>query len=129
MSLSCVSISFPPAPSVVLLQTRSKHCCKLTVPILLPTQKARTRGAIGTWYAHPGQRVPGAVSGFVHEDRPDQIDNPSIAYWRLHSAGASRRRVTPIPRGSFPSMAAFTSEGARNASEIVIWICRTLHFS
>src|SRR5215831_18210589 len=28
-----------PAPSVVLLQTRSKRCCKLTVPILLPTRK------------------------------------------------------------------------------------------
>jgi hypothetical protein len=25
--------------------------------------------------------------------------NPSIGYWRDHSAGASRRRVTPTPRG------------------------------
>src|SRR6516165_1010585 len=59
----------------------------------------------------------------------DQIDKPSIVYWRDHSAGASRRRVTPMPRGSRPSTAAFTSSGARNASEIVILTCRMLHFS
>jgi hypothetical protein len=61
--------------------------------------------------------------------RQDQIDKPSIAYWRDHSAGASRRRVTPIPRGSRPWMAAFTSSGARKASEIVILTCRMLHLS
>ena len=55
--------------------------------------------------------------------------NPSIAYWRDHSAGASRRRMTPTPRGSRPSTAAFTSSGARNASEIVILTCRMLQFS
>jgi hypothetical protein len=63
----------------------------------------------------------------VANDR-DQIDKPSIAYWRDHSAGASRRRVTPMPRGSRPSTAVFTSSGARNASEIVMWTCRMLHF-
>src|SRR5712672_2813739 len=63
-----------------------------------------------------------------HEDRKVQIDKPSIAYWRDHSAGASRRRVTPMPRGSRPSTAAFTRSGARNASEIVILTCRMLHF-
>ena len=65
----------------------------------------------------------------AHEDRQDQIDKPSIAYWRDHSAGASRRRVTPMPRGNRPSTAAFTSSGARKASEIVILTCRMLHFS
>ena len=63
------------------------------------------------------------------KNRQDQIDKPSIAYWRDHSAGASRRRVTPMPRGSRPSTAAFTSSGARNASEIVILTCRMLHLS
>jgi hypothetical protein len=52
-----------------------------------------------------------------------------IVYWRDHSAGASRRRVTPMPRGSRPSTAAFTSSGARNASEIVMLTCRMLHLS
>jgi hypothetical protein len=59
----------------------------------------------------------------------DHIDKPSIAYWRDHSAGASRRRVTPIPQGNRPSTAACTSLGARKASEIVILTCRMLHFS
>src|SRR5438552_1188962 len=63
----------------------------------------------------------------AHEDCEVQIDKPSIAYWRDHSAGASRRRVTPMPRGSRPSTAAFTRSGARNASEIVILTCRMLH--
>jgi Resolvase, N terminal domain len=36
----------------------------------------------------------------------DQVAKPSIAYWRDHSAGASRRRVTPIPQGNRPSTAA-----------------------
>ena len=34
-----------------------------------------------------------------------------------------------MPRGSRPSTAAFTSSGARNASEIVISTCRMLHLS
>src|SRR5947208_3556985 len=67
--------------------------------------------------------------GVAHEDCEVQIDKPSIAYWRDHSAGASRRRVTPMPRGSRPSTAAFTRSGARNASEIVILTCRMLHLS
>src|SRR6267143_6067703 len=70
-----------------------------------------------------------APAGVAHEDRQDQIDKPSIAYWRDHSAGASRRRVTLMPRGSRPSTAAFTRSGARNASEIVILTCRMLHLS
>src|SRR5947208_9706988 len=57
----------------------------------------------------------------------DQIHKPSIAYWRDHSAGASRRRVTPIPQGNRPSTAACTSLGARKASEIVILTCRTAY--
>ena len=52
----------------------------------------------------------------------------SILAW-LHSAGASRRRVTPMPRGNRPWTAACTSVGARKASEIVIPTCRMLHFS
>ena len=55
--------------------------------------------------------------------------SPSIACWRDHSAGASRRRATPMPRGNRPSIAAFTSVGERKASEIVILTCRALHFS
>ena len=35
-----------------------------------------------------------------------------------HSIGASIRRVTPIPRGSRPCIAAVTRSGARNASEL-----------
>jgi len=37
--------------------------------------------------------------------------------WRDHSEGRSRRRVTPIPCGSRPSVAALTRSGARKASE------------
>ena len=68
-------------------------------------------------------------TGVAREDRRNQIDKPSIAYWRDHSAGVSRRRVTPMPRGNRPATAACTSSGARNASEIVILTCRMLHFS
>ena len=38
------------------------------------------------------------AAGVAHEDCEVQIDKPSIAYWRDHSAGASRRRATPMPR-------------------------------
>src|SRR6266576_276055 len=44
----------------------------------------------------------GSPNPFLVPVRQDQIDKPSIAYWRDHSAGASRRRVTPMPRGSRP---------------------------
>jgi len=46
--------------------------------------------------------------------------NPRASNCWLHSAGASRSRSTPIPRGKRPSTAARTRSGARNASEIVM---------
>src|SRR2546430_9242447 len=82
--------------------------------------------AAGLWALQTRSWRP---AGIAHEDGQAQIDKPSIVYWRDHSAGASRRRVTPMPRGSRPSMAALTSSGARNSSEIVILTCRMLHFS
>ena len=54
--------------------------------------------------------------------------NPRASNCWLHSAGASRSRSTPMPRGSRPSTAARTRSGARNASEIVMLTWRTLHF-
>src|SRR5439155_20518029 len=81
----------------------------------------RSLGSANPFLARP--------AGVAHEDRQVQIDKPSVAYWRDHSAGASRRRVTPIPRSNRPSTAAFTRSGARNASEMVILTCRMLHLS
>jgi hypothetical protein len=52
-----------------------------------------------------------------------------MACWRDHSAGASRKRAMPTPLGRRPSIAAFTSVGDRNASEMVMLTCRTAHFS
>jgi hypothetical protein len=46
-----------------------------------------------------------------------------------HSAGASINRASPMPRGSRPSTAALTSDGARNASEIVMLTWRALQSS
>ena len=54
--------------------------------------------------------------------------NPRASNCRRHSAGASRSRSTPMPRGKRPSTAARTRSGARNASEIVMLTWRTLHF-
>jgi hypothetical protein len=51
--------------------------------------------------------------------------SPSIWCWRDHSAGRSARRITPMPCGSRPSIAALTRSGARKASEIVILTSRT----
>ena len=45
--------------------------------------------------------------------------SPSASNCRVHSAGASRSRSTPMPRGRRPSTAALTRSGARNASETV----------
>jgi hypothetical protein len=54
--------------------------------------------------------------------------NPRASNCWLHSAGASRSRSTPMPRGNRPSTAARTRSGARNESEIVMLTWRTLHF-
>jgi hypothetical protein len=54
--------------------------------------------------------------------------NPRASNCWLHSAGASRSRSTPMPRGKRPSTAARTRSGARNAREIVMLTWRTLHF-
>ena len=46
--------------------------------------------------------------------------SPRASNCWLHSAGASRSRSTPMPRGKRPSTAARTRSGARNASEMVM---------
>ena len=45
--------------------------------------------------------------------------SPSASNCRAHSAGGSRSRSMPIPRGRRPSTAALTRAGARKASEMV----------
>src|SRR5262249_17243462 len=67
---------------------------------------------------------PGAM--IVGENQLDV--RPSRWNWSDHSAGASRKTATPMPRGSRPSMAALTRPGAMKAIEIVMLTWRTLHF-
>jgi len=79
-------------------------------------------------------RQPGNVGSLGHKapcSRPVRNYrgfNPRASNCWLHSAGASRSRSTPTPRGSRPSTAALTRSGARNASEMVMLTWRTLHF-
>jgi hypothetical protein len=61
--------------------------------------------------------------------KPHGVGRPSIRRCRDHSGGPSQSRMTPIPRGKRPSVAALTRSGARNASEIDMFTCRTLHCS
>jgi len=82
-------------------------------------QAARELGNLGSFSAYNGPFEFGPYyRGF----------NPRDSNCWLHSAGASRSRSTPIPRGKRPSTAARTRSGARNASEIVMLTWRTLHF-
>ena len=72
-------------------------------------------------------RSRSAAGNFCDMEAKNDVSNPVHNYcgfnprasncW-LHSAGASRSRSTPIPRGKRPSTAARTRSGARNASEI-----------
>jgi len=84
---------------------------------------------------HSRARVSGAQKAVPggHLKRPKaqgpRQSRPSIASWRDQSAGASRRRVTPIPRGNLPSIAARTISGARKARDMVMLTCRTLQRS
>ena len=75
---------------------------------------ARSRSAAGNFW---GMEAKGDVSNPVHNYCGF---NPRASNCWLHSAGASRSRSTPIPRGKRPSTAARTRSGARNASEIVM---------
>ena len=70
----------------------------------------RELGNLGSFWDQNGPFEPGPYRGF----------SPRASNCRLHSAGASRSRSTPIPRGKRPSTAARTRSGARNASEIVM---------
>jgi hypothetical protein len=59
------------------------------------------------------------TAGF--EQRPNLLRIQSKRFeLSAHSAGASRSRSTPMPRGKRPSTAALMRSGARNASEMVI---------
>ena len=75
---------------------------------------ARSRSAAGNFW---GMEAKSDVSNPVHNYCGF---NPRASNCWLHSAGASRSRSTPIPRGKRPSTAARTRSGARNASEIVM---------
>jgi hypothetical protein len=86
---------------------------------LRPAKAVRELGNLGSFSGQNGPSSPvRTYRGF----------NPRASNCWLHSAGASRRRSTPIPRGKRPSTAARTRSGARNASEIVMLTWRTLHF-
>ena len=75
---------------------------------------ARSRSAAGNFW---GMEAKNDVSNPVHNYCGF---NPRASNCWLHSAGTSRSRSTPIPRGKRPSTAARTRSGARNASEIVM---------
>jgi hypothetical protein len=80
--------------------------------------------------------VPGAEKVWWRELRPGAVaagcDTPNVKKWNQgwarpsrsncsdHSAGASRKLATPMPRGSRPSTAALTRAGAMNAIDIVM---------
>jgi hypothetical protein len=70
--------------------------------------------------------VPAGIWRFKKAGGQNCQGKPSIACWRDQALGASRRRSTPIPRGSRPSIAALTRLGAKKASEIVMLTWRTL---
>ena len=73
---------------------------------------ARSRSPAGNFGGLGGQNdVSNPVSNYCGF-------NPRASNCRLHSAGASRNRSTPMPRGNRPSTAALTRSGARKASEI-----------
>jgi hypothetical protein len=54
------------------------------------------------------------------EDRNQGWARPSRSNCSDHSAGASRKVVMPMPRGSRPSTAALTRAGAMNAIDMVM---------
>jgi len=54
------------------------------------------------------------------EDRNQGWARPSRSNCSDHSAGASRKLATPMPRGSRPSTVAFTRAGAMKAIDIVM---------
>jgi hypothetical protein len=88
----------------------------------------------------PGDRISSGKRQFWRPDYPGSLEaessrilnycgrRPSASNCRLHSAGGSRSRSTPMPRGKRPSTAALTRSGARNAREMVMLTCRSLHF-
>ena len=69
-----------------------------------------------SWHSAPGNRLPEGELCPASETYCGF--NPRVSNCRLHSAGASRSRSTPIPRSNRPSTAALTRSGARNASEM-----------
>jgi hypothetical protein len=63
--------------------------------------------------------VPGAAAARMVLFAENQLGaKPSRANCSDHSAGASRKAATPMPRGSRPSTAALTRSGAMKAMEI-----------
>src|SRR5260221_3649044 len=74
--------------------------------------------AAGLWALQTRSWRP---AGIAHEDRQDQIDKPSIAYWRGHPGGGTPQRGAPMSPRPRPSTATLTRSGARDASEDVIF--------
>jgi hypothetical protein len=77
---------------------------------------SRGKGLFGGWKSG----ILGGKNAVSSRGRNYCGFNPRASNCRLQSAGASRSRSTPMPRGKRPSTAALTRSGARNASEMVM---------
>src|SRR5258707_9247638 len=64
-----------------------------------------------------------APAGVAHEDRPDQIDKPSIAYWRHPSARGSGSQLLPRPRRNRTFWGPHTERARRAGGEWASFAC------
>ena len=139
-----------PPPSI-LVSHRSAETCRICPPLvgffyrMLSLQVSRTaERPISRLCLRRGNSRSWRRKGVVQRTSPrscrccgltgrwsqgcDQVcARPSRSNWTDHSAGASRKFATPMPRGSRPSTAALTRPGAINAIEMVMLTWRTLH--
>jgi hypothetical protein len=124
-----------------VLATASPHNCNLQFKLASSSDRWPRSGALGDFGRRPLAGGTGPYSGLglrpemfwsrrgLSCSRKSYGARPSLSYWRVHSAGKSRTVATPMPRGSRPSTAAWTSLGAIKASVIVRLTCLMLYFS
>jgi hypothetical protein len=125
---------FLPLDSSIFVSARVRPFGWRFLALCLCIQKFRSRRPVLGAKPEPHMRPRFQLLGCclirrLRECRSYSGLSPSASNCRLHSAGGSRSRSMPMPRGRRPSTAALISLGARKASEMVMLTWRTLHFS
>jgi acyl-CoA synthetase (AMP-forming)/AMP-acid ligase II len=110
----------PSFDSTDLSSLRKGYYGASIMPVEVLREMAQRLPKVRLWNLYGQTEIAPLATMLGPEDQLRKLGSCGRAVLNLHSAGGSRSRSIPMPRGRRPSTAALTRLGARKASEMVI---------